>query len=182
VDTRVIAATNRDLDKLIAEGAFRRDLYYRLGVFPMRIPPLRERRDNIPLLVWYFIANLQARLGKTIDTVPTEAMDALVLHDWPGNVRELQNVVERAMILSAGRELELESILPAGRTGGVASTQTPEQRTAGLKEFERAHIVSVLEQCDWRVRGKDGAAERLRLKRSTLQSRMKKLGIQRPAI
>ncbi len=182
VDTRVIAATNRDLDMLITEAAFRRDLYYRLSVFPIRIPPLRERRDDIPVLVWYFIANLQTRLGKTIDTVPTRVMNALISHDWPGNVRELQNILERAMILSAGRVLELENVLPASRAGRAASAQTPERRAAGLEEFERAHIISVLEECDWRVRGKDGAAELLRLKRSTLQSRMKKLGIQRPAV
>jgi transcriptional regulator with GAF, ATPase, and Fis domain len=97
VDTRVIAATNRDLDSLIEEGAFRADLYYRLGVFPIRIPPLRERRDDIPLLVWYFITNLQARLGKTFEIVPPGVMEALISYDWPGNVRELRNVVERAM-------------------------------------------------------------------------------------
>jgi len=180
VDTRVIAATNRDLDTLIAKDAFRRDLYYRLGVFPIRVPPLRERRDDIPLLVWFFIANLQTRLGKTFDTVPARVMNALITHDWPGNVRELQNIVERAMILSAGSQLELESVLPAGRTGTAASAHTPEDRAAGLEEVERAHIVSVLKECAWKVRGKDGAAERLRINRSTLQSRMKKLGIRRP--
>jgi len=180
VDTRVIAATNRDLDMLIAKDAFRRDLYYRLGVFPIRIPPLRERRDDIPLLVWFFITSLQTRLGKTFEAVPARVMDALISQDWPGNVRELQNVVERAMILSAGPRLELGSALPVGRTGRAAPAQTPERRAAGLEEVERAHIVSVLEECAWRVRGKDGAAERLRLNRSTLQSRMKKLGIRRP--
>jgi len=180
VDTRVIAATNRDLDVLIAKDAFRDDLYYRLGVFPIRIPSLRERRDDIPLLVWFFITTLQTRLGKTFEAVPARVMDALISHDWPGNVRELQNILERAMILSPGPTLELASVLPVGRTGRAASAQTPERRAAGLEEVERAHIVSVLEGCNWRVRGKDGAAERLRLNRSTLQSRMKKLGIRRP--
>jgi transcriptional regulator with GAF, ATPase, and Fis domain len=180
VDTRVIAATNRDLDMLIAKDAFRRDLYYRLGVFPIRIPPLRERRDDIPLLVWFFITSLQTRLGKTFEAVPARVMDALISQDWPGNVRELQNVIERAMILSAGPRLELGSVLPVGRTGRAASARTGARPAAGLEEVERAHIVNVLEECGWKVRGEDGAAERLRLKRSTLQSRMKKLGIRRP--
>jgi transcriptional regulator of acetoin/glycerol metabolism len=109
-------------------------------------------------------------------------MDALISQDWPGNVRELQNVVERAMILSEGPRLELGSVLPVGRTGRAGSARTGARPAAGLEEVERAHIVNVLEECGWRVRGEDGAAERLRLKRSTLQSRMKKLGIQRPTV
>jgi formate hydrogenlyase transcriptional activator len=181
VDARVISATNRDLDMLIEQDAFRTDLYYRLGVFPIRIPPLRERRDDIPLLVWFFITTLQARLGKTFDTVPVKAMDALLAYDWPGNVRELRNIIERAMILSPGSKLELRGVMPVHRSGKSASTQKIERPDASLEEVEREHIVRVLNECDWRVRGKDGAAERLRLKRSTLQSRMKKLGIQRPA-
>jgi transcriptional regulator with GAF, ATPase, and Fis domain len=180
VDTRVIAATNRNLDMLIEKGAFRADLYYRLGVFPIRIPSLRERRDDIPLLVWFFITNLQTRLGKTFERIPANMMDALISYDWPGNVRELRNVVERAMILSPGPRLELGSILPVRGSGMNASARAPEHSSANLEEIESAHIVRVLEECDWRVRGKDGAAERLGLKRSTLQSRMKKLGIQRP--
>jgi transcriptional regulator with GAF, ATPase, and Fis domain len=180
VDTRVIAATNRDLDRLIEEGAFRADLYYRLSVFPIRIPSLCEHRDDIPLLVWFFITNLQTRLGKTFETVAPGVMDALISYHWPGNVRELRNIVERAMILSPGPSLELRGILPVHETRMGASARASEHPGAGLKEIERAHIVTVLEECDWRVRGKDGAAERLRLKRSTLQSRMKKLGIQRP--
>ncbi len=180
VDARVMAATNRDLDQLISRGAFRTDLYYRLGVFPIRIPPLRERRDDIPLLVWFFITSLQTRLGKTFKTIPTTVMDALISYDWPGNVRELRNVIERAMILSPGSELELKDILPVTRKGTGASTRTSEGPDASLEEVDRAHIISVLEDCSWRVRGEDGAAERLGLKRSTLQSRMQKLGIRRP--
>jgi transcriptional regulator with GAF, ATPase, and Fis domain len=180
VDTRVIAATNRDLDMLVAKDAFRVDLYYRLGVFPIRVPPLRERRDDIPLLTWYFVTKLQTRLGKTFDTVPARAMNALNSHDWPGNVRELQNIVERAMILSTGPTLELEKVLPVRRMGRAVSAGTSERPGVGLEEVERTHIANVLEECGWRVRGKDGAAERLGLKRSTLQSRMKKLGIRRP--
>jgi transcriptional regulator with GAF, ATPase, and Fis domain len=180
VDARVIAATNRDLDKLISQGAFRADLYYRLGVFPIRVPPLRERRSDIPLLVWFFITNLQGRLGKIIDAVPTPVMDALVSHDWPGNIRELRNTIERAMILSRGPELELKAILPITQNGMGASTPTSEGADASLENVDRAHIISILEDCSWRVRGEDGAAKRLGLKRTTLQSRMKKLGIRRP--
>ena len=180
VDTRVIAATNRDLDLLIQQGAFRADLYYRLGVFPIRIPPLRERRSDIPLLVWFFITNLQIRLGKTIETIPARVMDALIAYDWPGNVRELRNIVERAMILSSSTRLELDdAFLGRHRTTSV-SGRTHEQQRENLEDAQRAHIVRVLEECGWKVRGKDGAAERLGLKRTTLQSRMKKLGIQRP--
>jgi len=180
VDTRVIAATNRDLDKLIAEGAFRADLYYRLGVFPVRIPTLRERRDDIPLLVWFFITNLQARFGKTFETVPVRVMDALISYDWPGNVRELRNIVERAMILSPGARLELEDAFPGRHKTTRASTRNRERQSENLKDVEREHIIRVLKECGWKVRGKDGAAERLGLKRTTLQSRMKRLGIQRP--
>jgi len=179
VDSRVIAATNRDLDLLIEKQLFRADLYYRLGVFPIRLPPLRERRLDIPLLVWSFITDMQNRLGKTIERVPQEVMDTLASYDWPGNVRELQNIIERAMILSSGAELELQTILTMPRSGTTATTQRDERRGTSLAEAERAHIVRVLEECDWRIRGKEGAAERLGLKRTTLQSRMKKLGISR---
>ena len=181
VDARIIAATNRDLDALIAQGAFRADLYYRLGVFPIRIPPLRERRSDIPLLVWFFITMLQPRLGRTIQFVPDEVMDALTAYDWPGNVRELRNLVERAMIISPGTKLELSADFPQGQSTPRAPTQNQGRRSENLQAVERAHIISVLEACDWKVRGQGGAAERLGLKRTTLQSRMKKLGIQRPA-
>ncbi len=180
VDTRVIAATNRDLDLLIAEQRFRSDLYYRLGVFPIRMPPLRERRADIALLVWFFVADLQARLGKRFDSIPSYVMERLVSHDWPGNVRELQNILERAMILAPGPELDFRGVLPIGGTENHALTEAPGQPGASLQEVERSHILAVLEECGWKVRGKGGAAERLDLNRSTLQSRMKKLGIQRP--
>jgi DNA-binding NtrC family response regulator len=180
VDTRVIAATNRNLDLLIEQGAFRADLYYRLGVFPILIPPLRERRNDIPLLVWFFITELQPRLGKTIETVPTWTMDALISYDWPGNVRELRNIVEHAMILSPGVRLELDDAILGGYRNSRASILSNERLSENLKDVERAHIIKVLKDCGWKVRGKDGAAERLGLKRTTLQSRMKRLGIQRP--
>ena len=180
VDTRVIAATNRDLDSLIEQGEFRADLYYRLGVFPIRVPSLRERRNDIPLLVWFFITSLQIRFGKTFETVPSRVMDALISYDWPGNVRELRNIVERAMILSPGARLELDETFPGrGRTKRAAA-RTRKRQSENLKDVEREHILRVLEECGWKVRVKDGAAERLGLKRTTLQSRMKKLGIQRP--
>jgi transcriptional regulator with GAF, ATPase, and Fis domain len=180
VDTRIIAATNRDLDALIEQGAFRADLYYRLGVFPIRIPPLRERRGDIPLLVWFFITMLQPRLGKTFESVPSRVMDALTAYDWPGNVRELQNIVERAMILSPETRLELDDALMGHDRDAPLSGRTSRQQSDSLEDAQRAHIVRVLEECGWKVRGKGGAAERLGLKRTTLQSRMKKLGIKRP--
>jgi transcriptional regulator with GAF, ATPase, and Fis domain len=180
VDTRVIAVTNRNLDSLIEQGEFRADLYYRLSVFPIRMPSLRERRNDIPLLVWFFITNLQTRFGKTFETVPSRVMDALISYDWPGNVRELRNIVERAMILSPGARLELDDTFPGRGRTKRATARTRKRQSENLKDVEREHIVRVLEECGWKVRGKDGAAERLGLKRSTLQSRMKRLGIQRP--
>jgi PAS domain S-box-containing protein len=181
VDVRVIAATNRDLDAMVARGEFREDLYYRLGVFPIRVPPLRERRADIPLLVWYFVSVLQTRLGRTIKTIPPQTMEALSAYDWPGNVRELQNVMERAMILSRSESLELGTIIPARRARKKATATRAPDHGVRLEDAERAHILAVLESCDWKIGGQNGAAERLGLKRSTLHSRMKKLGIQRPA-
>ena len=180
VDVRVIAATNRDLDALIEQGAFRADLYYRLGVFPIRIPPLRDRRDDIPLLVWFFITMLQSRLGKKFESIPSQVMEALTTYDWPGNVRELRNIVEHAMILSSGTRLELDDTLMGHHRATHVSRETVQQKNDNLEDAQRVHIVRVLEECGWKVRGKGGAAERLGLKRTTLQSRMKKLGIQRP--
>ena len=182
VDTRVIAATNRDLDQLIDQGKFRTDLYYRLSVFPIRLPPLREHCTDIPLLVWFFITELQGPLGKTIEKVPSEAMNVLTSYDWPGNIRELRNVIERAMILSPGTTLEIENTFPDYHKYTHASSPPPMSQSENLEEVERAHIVKVLEECNWKIRGKEGAAERLGLKRTTLQSRMKKLAIQRPSV
>jgi transcriptional regulator with GAF, ATPase, and Fis domain len=181
-DARVIAATNRDLDRLIEQGEFRADLYYRLGVFPIRAPALRERRADIPLLVWFFISELQHRLGREFDEVSAQAMDALTAYDWPGNVRELKNIVERAMILSQGSVLQLGDWFSSQQEVKVVSFQPHERAGETIEEVERAHIEKVLAECDWKIRGKGGAAEHLGLKRTTLQSRMKKLGIERPTI
>jgi transcriptional regulator with GAF, ATPase, and Fis domain len=173
-DVRVIGATHRDLTREVQEGRFRDDLYYRLSVFPIRVPPLRERLDDIPLLVWHTIARLQGKCRKTIEEVPHAMMRAFEQYDWPGNVRELENVVERAMILTAGTTLVWNESLLAGPRA---------QRPCGgdtLEAVERAHIVATLEACGHRIAGRGNAAERLGLKRSTLQARMKKLGIARP--
>ena len=174
VDVRVIAATNRDIARDVAEGKFRRDLFYRLNVFPITIPPLRDRLEDIPLMIWTFVNEFQRRMGKEIENIPRKSMEALQSYSWPGNVRELKNVVEHAMIVSSGKTLVLQPPdLPFSETPNVHN----------LEDMERRHIVSVLERNGWRIGGKGGAAEVLGLKRSTLYSKMKKLGIRlnRPA-
>ena len=175
VNVRVIAATNRNLEQLSKSGQYRPDLYYRLNVFPIHLPPLREREGDIPLLVQYFTRKFAANLGKKIDRIPERLMTALQRYQWPGNVRELEHVVERAVILSEGSELEPIDWLspPAGPTGnGQALT---------LEEMERPPITDVLQQTNWRVSGSKGAAAILGLKPTTLEARMKKLGIARPS-
>ncbi len=170
VDTRVIAATNRDLAREVKEGRFREDLYYRLNVFPIYVPPLRERKEDIPLLVRAMVKEFAVAFGKSIERVPKNNMDALVRYSWPGNIRELRNVVERAMILSNGATLEMD--VPD-------STATPATRATVLAEVEQLHILSIMEKTGWRIRGRNGAAELLGLKPTTLESKMKKLGINR---
>jgi transcriptional regulator with GAF, ATPase, and Fis domain len=170
VDVRVIAATNRDLAREVKEGRFREDLYYRLNVFPILLPPLRERREDIPALVQAMVQEFAAAFGKTIERIPKKNMDALERYNWPGNIRELRNMVERAMIVSAGPTLVVD--LP----DGAAATSSLDM---SFEEMERLHLISVLDGTGWRVRGRDGAAEKLRLKPSTLESKMKKLGIKR---
>jgi formate hydrogenlyase transcriptional activator len=173
VDVRVIAATNRDLEQAIQASRFRADLYYRLSVFPIRLPPLRERAEDIPLLVEYFAQKYSARLGKRIPTVLPATLQALGAYPWPGNVRELENVIERALILNQGAHMDLGGWLPR------ASTAPREAGTQSLEEIEREHILAVLEGAGWRVSGEGGAARLLGMKPTTLEARMKKLGITR---
>ncbi len=173
VDVRVIAATNRDLDAAVHEGRFRADLYYRVSVFPIRIPPLRERTADVPLLVKHFVAKYGTKLRKKIDSIGKLTMDALLAYQWPGNVRELENVIEQAVIVNPGRELEVGEWF---RRPGITSRGTGIQT---LEELERSHIAAVLELTGWRVSGEKGAATLLGLKSTTLEARMKKLGIKR---
>ena len=173
VDVRVIAATNRDLVKAVEGGKFREDLFYRLSVFPIEVPSLRERRDDIPKLVWGFIQEFSRSMGKTIDTVPEETMDQLTSHDWPGNVREVRNIIERAMIVSEGPVLDVE--LPT-------RDRAPRRVSKRLQDVEREHIEAVARSTGWRIRGHRGAAEILGLKPTTLESRMKRLGISRDPV
>src|SRR3984957_6801262 len=190
-DARLIAATNRDLDQLVAEGKFRSDLYYRLNVFPVRVPALRERPADIPLLVRHFVQQFSRRMTKAIEAIPAETMTALTRYPWPGNIRELQNVIERAVILTNGPVLsvhidDLRAPSPAAAllstpNGNAASTQIPDASRqdlrSALEESERQHILAALEKSNWVVAGPEGGAARLGLKRSTLESRIQKLGI-----
>jgi formate hydrogenlyase transcriptional activator len=184
VDARVVAATNADLGRLVAERKFRSDLFYRLNVFPIQIPPLRDRREDIPLLVRYFVQKFSRRLNKLVQYVPSDAMDALVAYSWPGNIRELENLLERAVILSPGKELrvplsELRNAMstPVEETPLAISASAP---VATLEEAERQHILRALRQTEWRIAGPRGAAAVLGMKRTTLQARIRKLGIRRP--
>ena len=176
VNVRLIAASNRDLTKAVAAGAFRADLYYRLNAFPLAVPPLRDRPEDIPLLAWTFAKRFGVLLGKPVDRIPREVMEALQRYPWPGNVRELRNTIERAIILADSSTLRL----PAGPiTMGTRDPSLTFEEAQG--SHARAHIQSVLERAGWRIRGAGGAAERLGLKPTTLEARMKKLGIRRPA-
>jgi PAS domain S-box-containing protein len=177
VDVRIIASTNRVLTDEVRDGRFREDLYYRLAVFPITIPPLRDRQEDVPQLVSHFAATYAARQGKRIDQIPPGVMDALVRYAWPGNVRELQNVIERAVLTSQGPELRLAEPLSGAETPGIVAIGRNGPET--LEAVERLHILEVLERTQWQVAGAGGAAERLGLKPSTLRSRMKKLAIER---
>ena len=179
VDVRLVAATNVDLARKAADHQFRMDLYYRLNVFPIVIPPLRERREDIPLLVRYFAQKYARRMKKPIDTVPVKAMAALTEYHWPGNVRELENFIERAVILSRGAELQLPLAELKQRTKIPVAASS--NGLATLEHAEREHIVRALGESRWVIGGPSGAAARLGMKRTTLQSRMRKLGIDRPS-
>ena len=181
VDVRIVAATNQDLGRMVGERKFRADLFYRLNVFPITLPPLRERRSDIPLLAEHFVEKFARQQGKVIDTIPDEVMAALVHHDWPGNIRELQNVIERSVVMTTGPVLSRQTTaapLTAGEvlTGGAAAVVEP----VGIKtmaDAERAHITATLRETKWVVAGPRGAAARLGLPRTTLLSRMERLGI-----
>ncbi len=196
VDVRVVAATNRDLARLVADREFRSDLFYRLNVFPIQIPPLRERREDVPLLVRYFVQNFSRRLNKTVQYVPADAMDALVNYSWPGNIRELENLIERAVLLSPGKELRVpltelkQATLSVSDVSDISADGTmlapsplggsAPAPVATLEEAERQHILRALRQTEWRIAGPKGAAAVLGMKRTTLQARMRKLNIRRP--
>ena len=168
VDVRVIAATNRNLLEEIRAGRFREDLYYRLNVFPIVVPPLRERLEDVPALVWEFVREFNDKMGKRISRISQKDMSSLQSYAWPGNVRELRNVVEHGMIISSGEELLLR--IPKSANGNGFPK-------VSLEELERRYIEEVLKQTGWRLHGEGGAAEILGLNRTTLYSRMKKLGI-----
>jgi formate hydrogenlyase transcriptional activator len=173
VDVRLVAATNRDLSALVEEGRFRSDLYYRFNVFPLRMPPLRERREDIPLLVRYFVQKYSRRMNKRMESVSTESLEALGRYHWPGNIRELENLVERAVIVSSGPVLRI----PVGDLRAPLASSAAAAVT--LEEAEREAILRALGETNWVLAGPRGAAARLGMKRTTLQSRMQKLGITR---
>jgi len=182
VNVRIIAATHRDLTAMIRKNEFREDLFYRLNVFPIEIPPLRERREDIPLLVNYFVSKLSRRMGKKIKSIPKQAMEFLADASWPGNVRELENFIERAVILTEGSELNvplpsLKNAMPASRTGSISSSHGAERPFVSFHDAERQVILDALKTSSGRLAGAGGAAERLGLKRTTLQNKMHRLGI-----
>jgi formate hydrogenlyase transcriptional activator len=179
VNVRVIAATNRDLEKEINEGHFREDLFYRLNVFPIQSLPLRNRKDDIPLLVRHFCTKHGPGIGRQIDDIPKDVLDALMAYNWPGNVRELENIIERSLIISSGRKLDLGDW--SGQKGTMPlKTGRDAFGLMTMEDCERNHIISVLEYTRWKVSGESGAAKVLDMIPTTLDSRMKKLGIQRP--
>jgi formate hydrogenlyase transcriptional activator len=184
-DARLIAATNRDLEAMVSEQKFRSDLFFRLNVFPVHVPPLRERQGDIPLLVRHFTQQFSRRMNRVIETIPSAAMDALCRYHWPGNIRELQNVIERAVIISTGPVLSVDvTDLKFPKAGPPAEKPASPKSTNGalhsvLEETERQQILKALKECNWVVAGPNGAAAHLAMKRSTLQLRMQKLGITR---
>jgi len=175
---RVIAASNRDLARAAQEGTFRQDLYYRLNVFPVEVPPLRERREDIPMLSWAFIQEFSDSMGKPISGIDEASMMALQAYSWPGNIRELRNLIERAMILARGPVLKIS----LGRGSSSSSSSTSGETPGSRDDAERSHLRRALERCGWRIRGAGGAAAVLDMKPTTLESRMKKLGLARPGL
>jgi formate hydrogenlyase transcriptional activator len=187
-DARLIAATNRDLEAMVAEQKFRADLFFRLNVFPVRVPSLRERQGDIPLLVRHFTQQFSRRMKKVMETIPSATMDALSRYHWPGNIRELQNVIERAVIISAGPVLSVDvtdlkfpkAVSPAEKPASTKSTNGALHNV--LEETERQQVLQALKQCNWVVAGPHGAAALLGINRSTLQVRIRKLGISRGTV
>jgi transcriptional regulator with GAF, ATPase, and Fis domain len=187
VSVRVIAASNRDLEQAVRDGRFRSDLYHRLAIFPIHLPPLRERREDIPLLAAYLISRKALQLGRKIESIPATVLDRFADYDWPGNVRELENALERAIILSPGTALRQEAIV-LGSAAPVKArerhsrhNETPDAGASDtLQEREREHILRVCQATGWKIKGKDGAATILGIDPGTLYARMKKLGIRRP--
>ncbi len=177
VDTRIIVATNRRLEEEVKQGRFREDLWYRINVFPITMPPLRDRKEDIPLLVDFYIKKIARRLGRDISTIPQEVMDTLQSYHWPGNIRELQNVLERGAINSSGQKLRLVDTLEV--LGEELTRRCSDKEIKTLEEVERDYIVQILEKTDWKVSGKNSATEILGLNRSTLRARMRKLGIEK---
>ena len=177
-DFRLVAATNRNLEEDIRAGRFREDLYYRINVFPLYVPPLRERKEDIPSLVHYFLKLFAARSQQAVDDVPAGVMEELVSYDWPGNIREMENIIQRGIILGHGRRFQLPDLgvvqFRTDQAGGSAGDFTT------LEDNERQHILEALRRSRWKIHGSDGAAEMLRINPSTLASRMKKLGIRKP--
>jgi transcriptional regulator with GAF, ATPase, and Fis domain len=195
-NARLVAATNRDLGAMVCDRSFREDLYYRLNVFPIHLPPLRERKEDIPLLAEKFMRQFAARMNKSVERISLESLARLVDYDWPGNIRELQNVLERAVILAQGAELDISvvgdrlaqrepSVPPPPQSSSPTAALTPSACNAGpstlWREVEKAHFLAVLERTNWVIAGPNGAAARLGMKRSTLNFRLKKLGITRAA-
>jgi formate hydrogenlyase transcriptional activator len=170
VDVRLVAATNRDLAEMVAARTFRSDLYYRLRVFPLVMPPLRERQEDIPALVRYFVEKHARRMNRTVETIPAETLDLLVRYPWPGNIRELENLIERAVIVSPGPVLRVP-------LGELKPPSEPLADNLTLRAAERDHILKALEATNWVLAGPRGAAARLGMKRTTLQSKMRKLGV-----
>ena len=175
VDVRVIAATNRDLEEEVRNGGFRKDLWYRISVFPITIQPLRERAEDIPLLVEFLVKKLSRKLGKQIKKFPSNVIKTLQKYPWPGNVRELENVIERAIINTQGSALQLAEKLMTPLAEDLAKSQN-----VSLEEVERDYIVRILEERHWKIEGVDGAARILKLNPSTLRGRIRKFGIRRP--
>jgi formate hydrogenlyase transcriptional activator len=176
VDVRIVAATHRRLEERLADGLFREDLFYRLNVFPVRVPPLRERPEDIPLLVWKFVDEFSRAFGKTIEVIPRDNMEALKRQPWPGNIRELRNAVERAMVVATGPRLTIPLAPPVEAMPAPAPA-----RSLRIADVERDHVRRVLESTGWRIRGAGGAAELLGLRPTTLETRMIRLGVNRPS-